>query len=109
MAENKKALDVINSRIYKELDLIEQETNKPCQLGAVIDRSVGIAVEMNLLRKALENKDSEISSLKFSTEAAEDRTQYLEERLQEEKQKMKFFFEKESKNKEKESEDNLDT
>ena len=54
MIKSKEALQIINSRIYKELDLIEQETSKSCQLGSVIDRSVQISVEMNSLRKALE-------------------------------------------------------
>lgn len=81
------AVSIINQRIYKELDIIEDERKKSVQMGAVIDRSADIATEMNFLRKVIEYKDGQIDMAELMRESAEDRSAYLESRLREEKAK----------------------
>lgn len=81
------ATSIINERIYMELDIIEEESKKSVQMGAIKDRSAQIAVEMNFLRKVIEYKDGQINMAEFSKKTAEDRVAYLETRLREEKAK----------------------
>lgn len=81
------AIGIINQRIYKELDIIEEESKKSVQMGAVIDRSARIATEMNFLRKVFADKDGGLRFERDMREAADERVEYLEERLREEKAK----------------------
>lgn len=87
MSKERDALTVINQRIYKELDIIEEESSKSIQSGAVIQRSTDIAMEMNFLRKAMVYLESSANLANQLRQSTEEREQYLHDRLKEEKAK----------------------